>query len=333
MKGLKASFQGNPITNAVIMPRFGKLKSYVKATHGTRNCWKKDVSIKPHNDTIIFYHDKSIALNSVYNRIIQYLDSVNDELRNRLHLLSFDSTDSMNAWLGDVRFDGANKINLADVPYVNPKKRTVNKIVKSTAYRYTGYGHQNYAKWQDITIDLNGEGVYLPIKRHVCEDITFTSLDALLDNMMKLLPRIRLVGVRYDEVSNLGKGWVNLFDYCKQQCDDYIERHGLQDSINKYFAYSGADDNWYNIKHKKIDFGGNDLDVFLSNYTKTSYDVATLIRIQRDINRKIINLTDSKYVDEFNVIKQKYDLVPAFDMSEFSLLTNEMLIKYVNMVN
>jgi hypothetical protein len=333
MKGLKASFQGNQITNAVIVPKIGKLKNYVKNVQGTRNCWKKDISIKPHNDTIIFYHDKTIALNSVYNRIIQYLDSVNDELRNRLHLLSFDTTDSMTAWLGDVRFDGAEKINLADVPYVNPKKRVVNKIVKSTAYRYTGYGHQNYAKWQDITIDLNGEGVYLPIKRHVCEDITFISLDSLLDNMKRLFPRTQIIGVRYDEVANLGSGWVHLFDYCIQKCGEYIETHGLQDSINKHFAYSGANENWYNIKRKKIDFGGNDFDVFLSNYTNTHYDVATMLRIERDINKKIINLTDSKYIDEFNAIKEKYDLVPAFDMSAFSLLTEEMLKKYVNMVN
>jgi len=333
IKGLKATFQGNPITLAVIMPRLGKLKTYVRAGHGSRNCWKKEISINPHNDTIIFYHDKSIAFNSVYSRIIQYLDSVNDELRNRLHLLSFDDTGSMNTWLGDVRFDGANKINLADVPYVNPKKRTINKIVKSTAYRYTGYGHQNYAKWQDVTIDLNGEGIYLPIKRNVCDDITFTSLDSLLDNMMKLFPRIQVIGVRYDEVASLGSGWVHLFDYCKQKCAEYIEIHGLQDSINKHFAYSGANDNWDKIKRKKINFGGNDFDIFLSNYTNTSYDVATLLRIERDINRKIVNLTDSKYVDEFNAIKEKYDLVPAFDMSVFSLLSHEMLIKYVNMVN
>jgi hypothetical protein len=261
------------------------------------------------------------------------LDSVNDELRNRLHLLSFDDTGSMNTWLGDVRFDGADKVNLADVPYVNPKKRTINKIVKSTAYRYTGYGHQNYAKWQDVTIDLNGEGIYLPIKRNVCDDITFTSLDSLLDNMTKLFPRIQVIGVRYDEVASIGSGWVHLFDYCKQKCAEYIEIHGLQDSINKHFAYSGANDNWDKIKRKKINFGGNDFDIFLSNYTNTSYDVATLLRIERDINRKIVNLTDSKYVDEFNAIKEKYDLVPAFDMSVFSLLSHEMLIKYVNMVN
>ena len=333
IKGLKATFQGNPITLAVIKPRVGKLKSYNKTGHGSRNCWKKEISINPHNDTIIFYHDKSIAFNSVYSRIIQYLDSVNDELRNRLHLLSFDDTGSMNTWLGDVRFDGADKVNLADVPYVNPKKRTVNKIVKSTAYRYTGYGHQNYAKWQDVTIDLNGEGIYLPIKRNVCDDITFTSLDSLIDNMTKLFPRIQVIGVRYDEVASLGSGWVHLFDYCKQKCAEYIERNGLQDSINKYFAYSGANENWDNIKRKKINFGRNDFDTFLSNYTNTSYDIATLLRIERDINRKIVNLTDSKYIDEFKFIKEKYDLVPAFDMSVFSLLSHEMLIKYVNMVN
>jgi len=333
IKGLKATFQGNPITLAVIMPRLGKLKTYVKTGHGSRNCWKKEISINPHNDTIIFYHDKSIAFNSVYSRIIQYLDSVNDELRNRLHLLSFDDTGSMNTWLGDVRFDGADKVNLADVPYVNPKKRTINKIVKSTAYRYTGYGYRNYAKWENITIDLNGEGIYLPIKRNVCDDITFTSLDSLIDNMTKLFPRIQVIGVRYDEVSSLGSKWVHLFDYCKQKCAEYIERNGLQDSINKHFAYSGANDNWDNIKRKKINFGRNDFDTFLSNYTNTSYDIATLLRIEQNMNRKIVNLTDSKYIDEFNAIKEKYDLVPAFDMSVFSLLSHEMLFKYVNMVN
>ena len=333
IKGLKATFQGNPITLAVIKPLVGKLKSYNKSGHGSRNCWKKEISINPHNDTIIFYHDKSIAYNSVYSRIIQYLDSINDELRNRLHLLSFDDTGSMNTWLGDVRFDGADKVNLADVSYVNPKKQTVNKIVKSTAYRYTGYGYRNYSKWENITIDLNGEGIYLPIKRNVCDDITFTSLDSLIDNMKALFPRIQVIGVRYDEVASLGSGWVHLFDYCKQQCAEYIERNGLQDSINKHFAYSGANDNWYKIKRKKINFGGNDFDVFLSNYTNTSYDVATLLRIEQDMNRKIVNLTDNKYVDEFNAIKDKYDLVPAFDMSVFSLLSHEILIKYVNMVN
>jgi hypothetical protein len=333
IKGLKATFQGNPITLAVIKPHNGKLKTYVKTGHGSRNCWKKEISIKPENDTIIFYHDKSIAFNSVYSRIIQYLDSVNDELRNRLHLLSFDDTGSMNTWLGDVRFDGADKVNLADVPYVNPKKQTINKIVKSTAYCYTGYGYRNYAKWENITIDLNGEGIYLPIKRNLCDDITFTSLDSLLDNMMKLFPRIQVIGVRYDEVASLGSGWVHLFDYCKQKCAEYIERNGLQDSINKYFAYSGANDNWDKIKRKKINFGRNDFDTFLSNYTNTSYDIATLLRIEQNMNRKIVNLTDSKYIDEFNAIKEKYDLVPAFDMSVFSLLSHEMLFKYVNMVN
>ena len=333
IKGLKATFQGNPITLAVIKPHNGKLKNFNKNGRGARDCWHKELSIKPENDTIIFYHDKSIAFNSVYSRIIQYLDSVNDKLRNRLHLLSFDDTGSMNTWLGDIRFDGADKVNLADVPYVNPKKRTINKIVKSTAYRYTGNGYRNYAKWENITIDLNGEGIYLPIKRNVCDDITFTSLDSLLDNMMKLFPRIQVIGVRYDEVASLGSGWVHLFDYCKQKCAEYIERNGLQDSINKYFAYSGANENWDNIKRKEINFGRNDFDTFLSNYTNTSYDIATLLRIEQNMNRKIVNLTDSKYIDEFNAIKEKYDLVPAFDMSVFSLLSREMLFRYVNMVN
>ena len=332
-KGLKASYQGNPIAQVAIAPRTGTLKGYNKSTFGTRNCWKKESTIVPRQNTIIFYHDNSIAQNSVYNRVIQYLDSINDELRNQLYILSFGNSAMMNSWLDDNRFDGANKVNLADVPYINPNKRVVNKVVKSTAYRYTGHGCRNYSKWQNITIDLNGQGVYLPVKRNLCEDITFTSLDNLISEMRRISPHVEIIGVRYDEVRNLGNGWVNYFDYCHQIGIDYITKNDLQDSVNKYFAYSGANSNWHDIKRKNIDFGVNDLDTFLSNYTLTPYGISILLRIQSYINKPIITLTDSKYIDEFNFIKDKYDLIPAFDMSVHSLLTNEMLIKYVNMVN
>ncbi|NBP66988.1 MAG: hypothetical protein EBU66_20370 [Bacteroidetes bacterium] len=332
-KGLKASYQGNPIAQVAISPRTGTLKAYNKSTFGTRNCWKRESNIVPRQNTIIFYHDNSIAQNSVYNRVIQYLDSINDELRNQLYILSFGNSAMMDSWLDDNRFDGANKVNLADVTYVNPKKRVVNKVVKSTAYRYTGQGCRNYAKWQNITIDLNGEGFYLPVKRNLCEDITFTSLDNLISEMRRISPHVDIIGVRYDEVENLGSGWVNYLDYCQQTGIDYITKNDLQDSVNKYFAYSGANSNWYEIKRKHIDFGVIDIDTFLSNYTLTPYSVSILLRIQSYISKPIITLTDSKYIDEFNFIKDKYDLIPAFDMSVHSLLTNEMLIKYVNMVN
>lgn len=332
-KGLKATFQGNTITQGVIIPRIGKLKTYYKTTHGSRDCWKKEITIMPRQDTIIFYHDKSIAQNSVYNRIIQYLHSLNDTLRTHLYLLTFDDSVSMNTWLEDGRFEGANKVNLFDVPYINPKKRVVNKIVKSTAYRYTGYGYRNYAKWDNTTIDLNGEGVYLPVKRNMCEQITFASLDSLIETMKSITSNVQIIGVHYDEVENLGSGWVHYFDYCQQVGLDYIANRDLQDSINKNFAYSGADRNWMEIKRKQLYFGGNDFDTFLSNYSASSYPISNLLRIQTAIGKKIVTLTDSKYVDEFNAIKQKYDLIPAFDMSQFSILTDEMLIKYVNMVN
>jgi hypothetical protein len=332
-KGLKASYQGNPIAQVAISPRTGTLKAYNKSTFGTRNCWKRESTIVPRQNTIIFYHDNSIAQNSVYNRVIQYLDSINDELRNQLYILSFGNSAMMDSWLDDNRFDGANKVNLADVTYVNPKKRVVNKVVKSTAYRYTGQGCRNYAKWQNITIDLNGEGVYLPVKRNLCEDITFTSLDNLISEMRRISPHVDIIGVRYDEVENLGSGWVNYLDYCQQIGIDYITKNDLQDSVNKYFAYSGANSNWYEIKRKNIDFGVIDIDTFLSNYTLTPYGISILLRIQSYIFKPIITLTDSKYIDEFNFIKDKYDLIPAFDMSVHSLLTNDMLIKYVNMVN
>lgn len=114
---------------------------------------------------------------------------------------------------------------------------------------------------------------------------------------------------------------------------EYIEKHDLQDSINKHFAYNGIPSNWELIKRKQIYFGGTDLDLFFSNLKSTPYSVTNLLYIQREINKPIVNLTDSKYLDEYNVIKDKYDLIPAFDTSPFSILTDEMLIKYVNMVN
>ena len=332
-KGLKASYQGNPIAQVAISPRAGTLKGYSKTTFGIRSYWKRESHIIPRQNTIIFYHDNSITQNSVYSRVIQYLDSINDELRSNLYILSFGNSAMMDSWLDDNRFGGANKVNLADVPYINPKKRVANKIVKSTAYRYTGDGCRNYSKWENITIDLNGEGVYLPIKRNLCEDITFVSLDSLIETMKSITSSVPIIGVRYDEVQNLGSGWVNYFDYCQQVGLDYIAKKDLQDSINKHFAYSGSDRNWSELKRKQITFGGIDLDSFLSNYATGTYAISNLLRIENATRKKIVTLTDSKYVDEFNAIKQKYDLIPALDMSSFSILTNEMLIKYVNMVN
>jgi hypothetical protein len=239
----------------------------------------------------------------------------------------------MNEWLNDARFDGAFKVDLATIPYVNPKKASVHKVVKSTAYLYTGAGYRNYSKWRDITIDLNGTGVYLPIKRNMCEYISFESLDRLIDNMSRIDNSIDIIGVRADEVKTLGRGWINYFDYCQQKGLEYIEKHDLQDSINKHFAYNGIPSNWELIKRKQIHFGGTDLDLFFSNLKSTPYSVTNLLYIQREINKTIVNLTDSKYLDEYNVIKDKYDLIPALDTSPFSILTDEMLIKYVNMVN
>jgi len=333
-RGLKATYQGNPISSNCILPKKGQLKKYFKnSISGARSCWQKEISIIPKTNAIIFYHDKSIAMNSVYNRIIQYLDSINDELRNGLYLLSFHDTSLMNEWLNDVRFDGANKVNLADIHYVNPKKSSSYKVVKSTAYIYTGYGYRNYSKWKVTTIDLNGQGVYLPIKRNMCEQISFESLDRLIENMSRIDERIDIIGVRADEVKTLGSGWINYFDYCQQKGLEYINKHDLQDSINKYFAYNGIPSNWEFIKRKQIDFGGIDLDLFFSNLKSTPYSVSNLLWIEREIHKTIVSLTDSKYVDEYNAIKDKYDLIPALDMSPFSILTDEMLIKYVNMVN
>jgi hypothetical protein len=151
--------------------------------------------------------------------------------------------------------------------------------------------------------------------------------------MKGITSSVPIIGVRYDEVENLGSGWVHYFDYCQQIGLDYIAKKDLQDSINKHFAYSGSDRNWSELKRKQINFDGIDLDSFLSNYTTGTYAISNLLRIENATRKKIVTLTDSKYVDEFNAIKQKYDLIPALDMSSFSILTNEMLIKYVNMVN
>ena len=332
-RGLKATYQGTPITSNCILPKKGLLKKYNKRFGNSRSNWEKENSIVPKTNAIIFHHDKTIAMNSVYKRILQYLDTTNDELRSELYLLSFHDSGLMNEWLNDARFDGACKVNLANVPYVNPKKASVHKVVKSTAYLYTGAGYRNYSKWRDITIDLNGTGVYLPIKRNMCEDISFEALDRLIENMVRIDNRINIIGVRADEVKTLGSGWINYFDYCQQKGLEYINKHDLQDSINKYFAYNGIPSNWELIKRKHIYFGGIDLDLFFSNLKSTPYSVSNLLWIQREIHKNIVNLTDSKYVDEYNAIKDKYDLIPAFDMSQFSILTDEMLIKYVNMVN
>ena len=151
--------------------------------------------------------------------------------------------------------------------------------------------------------------------------------------MSRIDNRSDIIGVRADEVKTLGKGWINYFDYCQQKGLEYINKHDLQDSINKYFAYNGIPSNWELIKRKHIDFGGIDLDSFFSNLKSTPYSVTNLLYIQREINKTMVNLTDSKYVDEYNAIKDKYDLIPALDMSPFSILTDEMLIKYANMVN
>ena len=332
-RGLKATYQGTPITSNCILPKKGLLKKYNKRFGNSRSNWEKEISIVPKTNAIIFHHDKTIAMNSVYKRILQYLDTTNDELRSELYLLSFHDSGLMNEWLNDARFDGACKVNLANVPYVNPKKASVHKVVKSTAYLYTGAGYRNYSKWRDITIDLNGTGVYLPIKRNMCEDISFEALDRLIENMVRIDNRINIIGVRADEVKTLGSGWINYFDYCQQKGLEYINKHDLQDSINKYFAYNGIPSNWELIKRKHIYFGGIDLDLFFSHLKSTPYSVSNLLWIQREIHKDIVNLTDSKYVDEYNAIKDKYDLIPAFDMSQFSILTDEMLIKYVNMVN
>jgi hypothetical protein len=332
-RGLKATYQGTPITSNCILPKKGLLKKYNKRFGNSRSNWEKEISIVPKTNAIIFHHDKTIAMNSVYKRILQYLDTTNDELRSELYLLSFQDSGLMNEWLNDARFDGACKVNLANVPYVNPKKASVHKVVKSTAYLYTGAGYRNYSKWRDITIDLNGTGVYLPIKRNMCEDISFEALDRLIENMVRIDNRIDIIGVRADEVKTLGSGWINYFDYCHQKGLEYINKHDLQDSINKYFAYNGIPNNWELIKRKHIYFGGIDLDLFFSHLKSTPYSVSNLLWIQREIHKNIVNLTDSKYVDEYNAIKDKYDLIPAFDMSQFSILTDEMLIKYVNMVN
>ena len=87
------------------------------------------------------------------------------------------------------------------------------------------------------------------------------------------------------------------------------------------------------IKRKNIDFGGIDLDVFLSNYQLTPYSVTKLLNIQRNSGRNILKSTDNKFIDEYNAINDKYFLIPALDMTAFSILTDEMLIRYVNMVN
>ncbi len=334
IKGFVPQYNGKSITSMKLHPKVGKLKSYYVPmySHG-RPCWKKETTINPSVNTIIFYHDKTVPMNSVYNRVIQHLDNTNDELRNNIHLLSFDSETSMNIWIDDERFQGANIINLADVAYINPKKAVSHKVVKSSAYIYTASGCRNYSKWKDTTINLNGEGVYLPIKRNICEDISFVSLDILMDNMRNLGLHTQIIGVRYDEVKNLGDGWVHYFDYCQQKGIEYIKEHDLQDTINKHFAYNDIPSNWFYLMNRKIDFGGKDIDLFLSNLKSTPYSISNLLRIERDIHKPIVNLTDSKYVDECNAIKDKYDLIPTFDMSHFSVLTDELLIKYVNMVN
>ena len=151
--------------------------------------------------------------------------------------------------------------------------------------------------------------------------------------MSRLDYKVQLIGVRADEVKNLGSGWVHYFDYCVQKGIEYIVHHDLQDSINKHYAYNGIPSNWELVKRKRIDFGGIDIDSFLSNLKSTPYSVSNLLRVEREIRKSFIYVTDNKYIDEYNTIKDKYDLIPALDMSSFSILTDEMLIKYVNMVN
>jgi len=329
--GLEANYNGVKITSNVIINRHGRIKSYVKPSQGTAKAqWKKDIAIPPHKSTIIFYHDTTIPMNSVYNRVVQYLDSIGDELRNHLHIISFTSTELMETWLSDIRFDGANKVNLANVAYINPKKSNPYKSVKSSAFIYTGHGYRNYAKWTETTIDINGSGVYLPVKRNICEGISFDALDRLREDMKSLNYNPQIIGVKYDEVANLGSGWVNYFDYCKQKCQEYIDINELQDGINKYFAYCNIHRNWYALKRRNIAFRSDDINTFLNNLKTTTYSVERMLSIQRNMNVTMLNCTDNKYLDEYNAINEKYFLIPDLDMS---WVVDDTLIKYINMVN
>lgn len=194
------------------------------------------------DSSYLFIARPDIAKSSIRLRTQMYMENNNLSKgygdANSFEIFQFDSHVDADEFVNSSHVRGANVIELNTV--IMPKITKSN--VRTASIRSQGYDY-SHSTFNPTTVDLNnGEGVYVPIAYNHCSDRmplfwqTNENLSLIKDAINRAFnTSVKIVGIKNQEVSRLGKGWIRLDNYVQSLIHDmdYSERK----RFTRHFLY------------------------------------------------------------------------------------------------
>ena len=215
---LKPVVDGYTIKNTDIDLSNLKFESREWLNYNDRWSSKGYKSISCNDRTFIYIARPDIPKNSIRLRVKMHMDSNGYKKgydNNEFVVFTFSSDADADDFLNSTHIRGANVIELNDVYLPKITKANVRTaMVKSEGYKFDTYK----VEFVPHTVELNhGSGIYIPIAyNHASDKMSFyfrtnDSLKSIIKSVENVFDTyIDVIGIKNQEVSRLGKGWIRL---------------------------------------------------------------------------------------------------------------------------
>lgn len=243
-KVFKNSFNGQDITKNIDLRNSDNFRASRVFDGATQHNRKYGLTVRPHKTTKFY-------LNDVRQGAIAIAERDSKATCSEIWVFTFKGTDAeqkaerakLVALLG---IEDAQLIPVSTLPAMGKVVRTANKV-KQFTYKYPNWSSSssdvsNY--WNHEDVDLNAGGYYVTLSGNVVEnplDVTMSGtsfyyfIKAALE--LKLITKTtRICGLRPSQVKKLdpADGWINFFDYIKQELNSYVLKHSDIDGMEEF---------------------------------------------------------------------------------------------------
>ena len=194
------------------------------------------------DSSYLFIARPDIAKSSIRLRTKMYMENNNLSKgyndASRFEIFQFESHGDADEFVNSSHIRGANIIELNTVNLPKVTKSNVRTVtVPAEGYDYS------YGSFNPTMVDLNhGVGVYVPIAYNHCSDRmplywqTNANLSLINDAINHALDtKIKIVGIKNQEVSRLGKGWVRLDNHVQSLLDNMNTDERMK--FTRHFLY------------------------------------------------------------------------------------------------
>jgi len=299
--------------------------------------WSKTetFSINCSPNAYIFIARPDIAKSSIRVRIQMFMDnhglSASYGIAERFYFFLFDTHDDADDFVNSTHLRGANIIELNTI--VLPKVTKAN--VRTAMIHSEGYIFRRDSEFYPAKVELNhGEGVYVPIAYNHCSTRMpvwwqeNTNLSYLVRSVENYDSNLVLHGIKNQEVSRLGKGWIRFDQYIQDLLDNLpgheVEKFTKLILMDKYkndlFSirdYMSIDHPFYNVANRFHDYSYADISHFRYIYNHLN-----------DAGLKIPTWQANIAINEMEEFIQQYPILNLLVRGSISLETDGEIVKH-----